>query len=219
MSACPWDGLEPASVAFCEARLCAHVVEPSNAWSSWGYVVLGLWLLSRPEARQRALLAGVALANVAIGLGSFAFHATGTFVGELIDLFGMFLLSGLMLAHALGRARTWSPGRVGLAWSGFVAAPMLGVLLVKPAGIPLFAAQLLAAIGLEVRAWRRAQSPHFGVFAQALGLVSLAFVVWLGDTTKLVCDPDNHLVTGHAVWHALNAVAIARLFFFYARAR
>lgn len=218
MSTCPWDGLEPASVAFCEARLCAHVVEPSNAWSSWGYVALGLWLLLRREARQRGLLAGVALANVAIGLGSFAFHATGTFIGELIDLFGMFLLSGLMLAHALGRFRGWSPGRVGLAWAGFVVTPMLGVLMVKPAGIPLFAMELLTAIGLEVRAWRRGESPHFRVFAQALGLVALAFVIWLTDTTKLLCDPHNHIVTGHAVWHALNAVAIARLFFFYARA-
>jgi hypothetical protein len=78
--------------------------------------------------------------------------------------------------------------------------------------------ELLTAIGLEVRAWRRGESPHFRVFAQALGLVALAFVIWLTDTTKLLCDPHNHIVTGHAVWHALNAVAIARLFFFYARA-
>lgn len=146
---CPWDGWEAASVSFCEARLCATVVEPSNAWSSMAYVLLGGWLLVRPEARRNWLLGSVAVANVMIGLGSFAFHATGTFVGELIDLFGMFLLSGLMLA------------------------------------------------------W-------------ALGLVTIAFTIWVTDTARLLCWPDNHLVTGHAIWHVLNAVAISRLFFFYA---
>lgn len=217
MSTCPWDAFEPASIAFCEARLCASVVEPSNAWSSMAYVLLGGWLLTRPEARRRGLLAGVALANVAIGVGSFAFHATGTFAGELVDLFGMFLLSGLLLAWALGRERGWRASTLGAAWAAFVIAPMLCVLAVKPAGIPLFAAQLLAGIGLEISAWRRGRSPHFPVFAQALGLVSLAFAVWLTDTTKLLCAPDNHLVTGHAVWHVLNAFAVTRLFFFYAR--
>jgi hypothetical protein len=213
---CPWDGWETASVSFCEARLCASVVEPSNAWSSFAYVVLGLWSLARPEARGQWLLSSVAVANVMIGLGSFAFHATGTFVGELIDLFGMFLLSGLILAFALSRERSWPPRTLLTAWAFLVLTPMLLVLLIKPAGIPLFALQLLAGVGLEVRARVKGRSPHFAIFGQALGLVCLAFAIWVTDTAKLVCAPDNHLVTGHAVWHVLNAFAISRLFFFYA---
>lgn len=216
METCPWAGWEPASVSFCEARLCAAIVEPSNAWSSMAYVALGAWLLTRGEARRSLLLAGVALANVLIGLGSFAFHASGTFAGELVDLFGMFLLSGLMLAHALGRGR-WRPEQIAAAWAGFVIAPMALVLLIKPAGIPLFALELVTAIGLELRAKVQGRSPHFRLFSQALGLVSAAFAIWVTDTARLLCNPDNHLVTGHAIWHALNAVAVTRLFFFYAR--
>lgn len=213
---CPWDGWEAASVSFCEARLCASVVEPSNAWSSMAYVLLGGWLLIRPEARRSWLLGSVAVANVMIGLGSFAFHATGTFVGELIDLFGMFLLSGLMLAWALGREQHWAPRTLFTAWAFFVLTPMALVLAIKPAGIPLFALELLTAVGLEVRAKVKGRSPHFGFFAQALGLVTLAFSIWVTDTARLLCWPDNHLLTGHAIWHVLNAVAISRLFFFYA---
>lgn len=218
MNTCPWDGWETASVSFCEARLCASVVEPSNAWSSMAYVALGAWLMTRPEARRSWLLGGVAIANVMIGLGSFAFHATGTFAGELVDLFGMFLLSGLLLAFALGRVRGWTDRQIGLAWVGLVVAPMAIVLVVKPAGIPLFALELVSGIVLELRAKVRGHSPQFRYFAQALGLVTTAFAIWVTDKTGLVCDPDNHAITGHAVWHVLNAIAVTRLFEFYGAA-
>ncbi len=211
MNTCPWDGWEPASVSFCEARLCAIVAEPSNAWSSMGYVILGIWLLTRPETRTTFLLAGVALANVAIGLGSFAFHASGTFAGELIDLFGMFLLSGLMLAYALGRTQK---GILGL-WAAFTLAPMALVLLIKPAGIPLFALELVTAVVLELRARR----PKFKLFLYSLAMVTMAFTIWITDTAKILCAPDNHFITGHAIWHGLNAVGICFLYFFYAAQR
>jgi hypothetical protein len=215
MTSCPWAGWEPASVSFCEARVCGWVAEPSNAWSSLAYVVLGLWLAQHRASRGNWLLASVAWANVAIGVGSFAFHGTGTFAGELVDLSGMFLLSGLLLSRALGRAQVLKTSSLGLAWAAFVLLPMAVVLVVKPAGIPLFALELIAGVVLEVLAWRRGRSPWFARFAQSLGLVSLAFAIWVTDTARLLCAPDNHLVTGHAVWHCLNAIAITRLFFFY----
>jgi hypothetical protein len=48
---CPWDALEPGTVAFCEARVCAWVAEPSNAWSSAAYVLAAAWLAGTHAAR------------------------------------------------------------------------------------------------------------------------------------------------------------------------
>ena len=45
---CPWDGLPPGTVSFCEARLCAWVAEPANAWSSLAYVLMALYMLRAP---------------------------------------------------------------------------------------------------------------------------------------------------------------------------
>jgi hypothetical protein len=89
------------------------------------------------------------------------------------------------------------------------------VLVIKPAGIPLFAAQTLTAVGLELALWRRGQTARLRPFVQALAMTSTAFAVWALDVTHLVCAPDNHLVTGHAVWHVLNALALSRLAAFY----
>jgi hypothetical protein len=212
---CPWGTWEPGSVAFCEERLCAWVVEPSNAWSSLAYVLAGLWLWRRSPS---ALVRQVALAGMLIGVGSFAFHATGTFVGELIDLTGMLMLSGLMVAQAWGRLTRARAVAVGAVWAALTVGALGVVLVVKPAGIPLFAGELLAAIALEVVLWARGQTPQVRRFAQALGCTGVALGVWALDFSHVVCSPTNHLLTGHAVWHLLNSVSIGLLGAFYGQA-
>jgi hypothetical protein len=39
------------------------------------------------------------------------------------------------------------------------------------------------------------------------------------DLTRVWCDPDNHVLQGHALWHLLSAVAIAFVYRFYAGLR
>jgi hypothetical protein len=54
---CPWGELTPASISFCEARLCGWVPEPSNAWSNAAYLVPAWWVLTQqtvlPKSFQR----------------------------------------------------------------------------------------------------------------------------------------------------------------------
>jgi hypothetical protein len=63
-----------------------------------------------------------------------------------------------------------------------------------------------------------AERAAFRPFLQALGIFLCSFAIWVTDITGLLCDPDNHLITGHAIWHVLNAVCIWMLGAFY-RAR
>ncbi len=218
---CPWDGLAPGTVAFCEERLCAVVAEPSNAWSSVAYVLVALWVGSTHTGRSGdPRLWVLVCAQALIGVGSFAFHATGSFAGELLDQVGMFMLSCLVLAFVTGRLLSLSAAATAALYVAMTAASALFLLVVPPAGIPLFAVQLVAGLGGEVHAWRRAadRAPFRHLFA-GLGVFGVSFVIWLLDITRVACAPDNHLVTGHAVWHVLNALCIERLYRFYAAAR
>lgn len=220
---CPWSDWDPGTVQFCERRLCAWIVEPSNAWSSLAYVVLGVVMLLQARLGGRVVVGGaVALAQIMIGVGSFFFHGTGTFAGEVTDQVGMFMLSALILASSLGQQRGWSGRRVvGVYIAGVVLSTAL-LLVVRPIGIPLFAVQLAAGLGLQLWLWRKASSSPeraaFRPFLQALGIFLSSFAIWVTDITGLLCDPDNHLITGHAIWHVLNAVCIWMLGAFY-RAR
>jgi hypothetical protein len=214
---CPWDSLAPGTVHFCEERLCASVAEPANAWSSVAYVLVGAYLAAHAARAKDARLWAVVAAEVLIGLGSFAFHATGTFVGELVDQVGMFMLSCLILAFAAGKARGLPAGRTALLYAGLTAASSLFNVLVRPAGIPLFSLELVAGLGWEVAMYRRAadKAPYRRLF-EGIGVFLASFAIWVTDIGRVLCRPDNHLITGHAVWHVLNAVCIERLYRFYA---
>jgi hypothetical protein len=194
------------------------VVEPSNTWSSIGYVIIGVWLMithARPSRDAR--LWAVAAAEVLIGLGSIAFHGTGTFAGELIDQAGMFMLSCLILSFAAGKARGLSASRTAGLYAATTIASTLSILVVRPLGIPLFAVQLVTGLGWTVALWRRAadKAPYRWFFA-GLGVFLASFVIWALDISRVLCRPDNHVLTGHAVWHVLNAISIERLYRFYA---
>jgi hypothetical protein len=211
VTACPWSDYTPASIAFCERRLCALVVEPSNAWSNLGYVLVGLYLLSR--ARGRGPLLAVGVAGVLIGLGSFAFHATGVRVGELLDVTAMYLFGALGVVFSLRRLRPVPDGMLIAFYTALVTGSALFMAATGSNGILVFTAQIVFTVVAELYlAVRRHGATAYRYLRWTVGAFALAFLIWNLDKWGVVCDPDNHLVTGHAVWHVLTAVA---LLFFY----
>jgi hypothetical protein len=150
---CPWSDWDPGTVAFCERRLCAWIVEPSNAWSSLGYVLIGLVMLVGARSvgvGARAVVVATSLAQIMIGVGSFFFHGTGTFAGEVVDQIGMFMLSALILATALGQRGAWTGARTVGVYGVVVVVSALALFVVRPIGIPLFALQLAAGLSLQL---------------------------------------------------------------------
>jgi hypothetical protein len=171
---------------------------------------------------KRAGLVGItiAAAQIMIGLGSFFFHGTGTFAGEIVDQIGMFMLSALILCCSLAQARVWSPQHTVSRYLAIVVASTAAIFVVRPLGIPIFAVQLVVGLGWQIALWSKtegeARRDHV-VFFRALGVFLCSFAIWITDITGLVCNPHNHLVTGHAIWHVLNAVCVWRLAVFYRR--
>lgn len=214
---CPWDALTPGTVRFCEARLCGWVAEPANTWSSLGYVLVGLWLLLQARRTQDSRLVAVAVAEIVIGLGSVLFHGTGALIGEFVDQVGMFLLSCLILTYAWGHARGFAPARVTALYAAAVVASSLAIVVYAPLGIPLFGLQLAAGLLWELGHRQRSHHrPQYRPLVQGILIFLVAFAIWVTDITGVLCDPDNHWLTGHAVWHLLNALSIERIYRFYA---
>lgn len=213
---CPWDSFEPGTVAFCEARLCAWVAEPANAWSSLAYVGAAVWMARAPG---RSGGWPVIAAQLLIGVGSFFFHASGTFAGELVDQTGMYLLSALILVEAAAGSGGWSPGRRAAVYAGLVVGSTLLNVAVRPIGIPLFAAQLVAGLAWQIRQGRARPEPRYRLFTTALGIFLVSFGIWALDISRVLCDPDRHWWSGHATWHVLNAICTERLGRFYGMGR
>lgn len=216
---CPWSGYAPATIAFCERRLCAWVVEPSNAWSNVAYVLVGAWILWQRRGRPPSALSAIGVAAVLLGVGSFSFHATGVRMFEVVDVAGMYLISGLALTFALQRLRGWSDaGAVGFFVAVVVVSSIVMVGLGND-GIAMFGVQGVSALAMERRLWARTPADVGPWMLAGLGALGVALLVWVLDFRGTLCAPDNHFVTGHAVWHVLTAMALLCFFQFHARLR
>jgi hypothetical protein len=205
---CPWSDYSPATISFCERRLCAWIVEPSNAWSNLAYVVVGVWILWRRRHDLGTALTAIGLVAVLMGAGSFSFHATGIRVFEVVDVSSMYLISGLALTFALQRRLRWGDGAAVAFCAAVVLVSSLLMVAMGNDGIVVFAAEVLVAVFVETRLWP-ATPPGAGRWLlRALGALAVGLAIWTLDLRGPLCDPDNHVLTGHAVWHALTALSV-----------
>jgi hypothetical protein len=205
-----WSAFGAANVSFCEARLDAPIAEPANAWSSVTYAAAGAWLLWRAASRREGPIALAGVTGLLVGAGSFALHATATFLGQFLDEASMFLLSTLALTLGLRRLLAWDPGRCARVFTGVAAASVALLATVHRSGIPLFGVEMVAAVAVELALWRRGEDGvRYGAMALTLATFGAAFGIWVLDLTRVVCSTEGaHVLNGHAVWHTMSALSL-----------
>ena len=228
---CPWHGFTPATIRFCEEPLCAWISQPANTWSNLAYIAVGLfilWHVKRFSPGMRLSLFGIIA--IAVGFGSFFFHASTTFVGEFFDLGSMYLFSSLLLVGNLARLqdkdnfslqhsfdKNWRKP----IYVGIVLASLAVLLIVPPIGIALFTLHVLTILALEIymatRGFHKTIGFQYRPILISTGLFVLAFAVWVLDITRLVCSPDNNWLQGHAAWHIITSVCFYFSYRFYAQ--
>ena len=209
---CPWDGFTPGTVRFCEEQLCGWIAEPANAWSNLAFLAMGVYLLFRAKSDKRAPLYLVGVTSILVGIGSFMFHMSGTFVGEFADLSAMFLIGSLMVTMEARRFVPMGSPQLTILYLGMSVGSMLLLLAFRNIGITLFGFQI-ALVYLSNIIWKMRKAKVVHRHAFRLGSTfAVALGVWALDLTGTVCRPTNHVFTGHSAWHMLTALC---LYFFY----
>jgi dihydroceramidase len=200
---------------FCEKpRMGGLMLQPSNSWSSFGYVFTGFFLMLDAQARrgtnafppEGAIMFGIAA--ITVGIGSVLLHATLTLWGQFADVLGMYLVSGFSLVYALAKIGRLDRAKSAMLYAA-VCIALVAILLIAPeARRWLFFAVLLTALIVEI-AFARPLRP--GVILRYLLLAvlvkAIGFGVWVLDQNRIVCAPDS-LIQGHAFWHVCGAVSL-----------
>ena len=194
---------------FCEAVSGGIPAQLEASWSSLAFVLLGVWVIlwrGAPGTRERRLLPIGGAVMISIGVSSFVYHATLTFLGQWLDIFSMYLLGLLIALGAL-----WRAGRLGARASialfvGLAIALGVAQYLYPDARRILFAIVLLPGVVLELTPFIAGRAPGSRRWVIAsLTTFVVAYAIWILDQSPL-CDPHFWL-QGHAVWHVLGAVA------------
>ena len=218
-AASPWESWRPATCfpddCFCETIGGGLVRQPANTWSSFSFLLVALWVATRSMRREITGRSALDRAEtwlflgslVWVGLGSAFYHASLTFVGQVIDVSSMYLVATFVLLHRLGPRWEISP-----RWSvlGFVLVnALLMTLQVTAPSLRRVAFGVLLVTALTVE-WKSSQAGRRWLAAGAF-LVAVAFLIWVVDWQRFLCEPDS-LLQGHALWHLLGAFASACLY-------
>jgi hypothetical protein len=208
-------------VEWCEERKCQTITTPANTWSNVAYVVAGLYMMRRAGKSTDLKLFGPAA--IATGVFSGLYHASFTKLFQWFDFIGMYMFCLLPVIINLRRLRYLRRDQQGTVYG--VAVCLCGALTSMLQSI-FFPIQLIVvalvavAAGTEYKAMQRAQNSvniivRYRFFFVAAGLLAVGFVCSMLDMTRVWCNPHNHIVQGHAVWHLLTAAALVCQFVHY----
>ena len=214
---CVWTPLREfgglPNVKWCEETLCGIIAEPANTWSNLAYLVVAGWLwwfTRKDESRTLRFFAPVAFW---VGVTSFAYHATVSFLTQVFDFWGMYFFFGLVLLLNLLRMGKLSADKLFTTLYVSIAALTVFTVVIAKLHLPvqgIVAFLLVATLTTEVLASRSAATPVSHRFLGiSLVFIAIAFGFSASDATGARCDPQDHLFPGHAIWHVFGSVSIA----------
>jgi hypothetical protein len=81
-------------------------------------------------------------------------------------------------------------------------------------GVPYFLLINFFAMVFELKAWANpaTRAKNYWNLRYSLLVFAAAEVAWQLDYQGIVCDPSNHFIQGHAVWHVLNSISLLFMF-------
>jgi hypothetical protein len=215
---CPWSELAPSAARFCEASRCAWVRQPGNTWSNAGFVLVAIAMAVDVRKNRHEFLHPVVWITILMGFGSAFFHASETLAGELLDYAGMFSSGAFMLTVCLRRLGLGRPAWIVVFWILF-AASMTALQFGEVTGRWVYLGQGVGCLALELRMFldRRLRARDYRWWWAFWGFFAPAAILWTLDLNGQVCNPENHVFSGHAAWHLLAAGGFWASYRYYAQ--
>lgn len=193
-----------AAMQFCERTLDTYPKHPADTWSNIGPLIAGIWIVLRARRNERsAPVRAIGYAAIATAICSGLFHASNTAVGEVLDIAGMYAFV-FACASVQAFRNSWLSARQGIFLVLFLTTVSTALASVSNfAKTPLFAIVMIVVAAIEIND-DRVKSYQQAIWG--IGWLVIAFAFWILDYTKTLCDPDNHILTGHGIWHLLNGL-------------
>lgn len=179
-------------------------------------VGLSLTLIARNSPSRQLRFFGPAA--VIVGVFSGIYHASTTFLLQILDFAGMYVFCFLLLTLNLERLGWVAPARARQRFWQLVAGTTVLTVGVDFMKVPIQGIVLLlivAIVASEVRLHRQDPGLSLRFFGLAVGLIVLAALFSLLDVTRLWCNPSHPFLQGHAIWHVLSAASLAAAYLHY----
>ncbi len=207
-----------ANVDWCEATVMGYVTEPANTWSNVAYLMVGTYILINQKKETHPLLRLMPIAIIALAFLSGFYHATNAWVTQFGDFLGMFMVASIPLLMNLEKLGLKKAGT--LSGYIFLVTVSCGVtILGRMLSLPIQSLIVIFFAGIIVTELLLAKESPLASYKNlfmSLGFFATAISFSALDVSRTICDPHNHVIQGHALWHGFSAVGV---YFAYAYAK
>src|SRR5258706_13986144 len=91
------------TIKYCEDNLPSYIAQPANAWSNLAFVFVGVYIFLKSRGHKNPLLKFLGPMAVLVGLFSFFYHASFTFIGQFLYLGSLYLFSSFLIILIIRR--------------------------------------------------------------------------------------------------------------------
>ena len=208
-SVCPWMQYSRGNFPLCEEALCQWIRQPANTYSNIGFFIVAAYLIYLYIKNESKNGLGFGVCTLFIGLASGLAHSSGT------KLFGFFDFAAIFSVFSLYAAQNTIYTHKLKTKNIFVVTALFFI----PAALLLYNFTFLreiifAAFVIGLLFWEakilKAQGKPFLVTSnkKTLGIFLLGAICLALDSSKIICDPQNHFFQMHALWHICCATSI-----------
>lgn len=191
---------------------------PNPAWSSFFICIAGAAIFSLARKKKQGYLKIFGIVIVFCGIDSFLNHATGTYLGGVLDLFTMFIAIWMILIPVLWRLNVlrtkhyWLVIAIGVIIFTIFQTWNTAIGDVLFYGTAIFTALLVALVHFRERVKKVDRNLMLAVGFFTIGAISAGL-----DRLGILCVPDNHFLQGMGVWHLFASIAAVFLYFYLSR--
>jgi hypothetical protein len=220
---CPWyeaaEKFGGPNVNWCEATVCSYFSEPANTWSNLAYIFVGIFIYLSAKRDGRAFLSWFGPSIIITGVFSFTYHMSNNLFSQFFDFFGMYFLLGFLFLANLTRMNMLTNGLNFLLYIGFILTFSVAFYLSILYGFGVQYLVIIAAFVILALEYVCVKKSHlkikFGnLFKGIVGLV-IAESFSILDLKRVMCDPHNHFIQGHALWHVIGAFSFIYIYRYY----
>jgi len=195
------------TVDYCE-QPTGHLIErPYYAISNFAFIVVGIVILL--SNRKSPLAKAFGIAAVLVSVFSFVYDSTYSYLFQLFDVAGMYILVTMLIFLNLKRLKIEVPKIY--RWLLIIISLIMFYFLKGEAGNVIFG---FFVVSIIVSEWLNRESSSRLDWFVAIALFVSGFGIWLLDATKIWCDP-NGIFNGRFIFHLFEAAAIYYLFRYY----
>ncbi len=197
---------------FCEKIYLNQIAQPINSLTNIFFLYTGIWILFQLKSWDIFSIV-YSYILIFLGIGSFFYHATMTFLGMWFDVFFMYAYILFLILFLFYKSNLITKTQGILLYILLLA--ISGIFLLESPIYRrfLFGFYVLLTILLffKIKQFKNIKTKYFYI---SLILFIVSYGIWLLDFYHIFCYPES-LIQGHGIWHTINSVVVYTLYLFF----